>query len=125
MTRETKQQIIGRLTREISELNACYRQKIKEEKTTTAYWVRKFYAVRWLLWKKEGVLLQEDWEAIVDYIDALEKVASVAWYAKYMGLPEFKHCARAYAADTTLNPAKLLMDALEDERAVYKGDNDG
>ena len=54
----------------------------------------------------------------MDYVAALEEVASKRWYTQYMDSAEFKHCAKAYAADTMLNPAKLLMDALEDVRLI-------
>lgn len=125
MTRETKQQIIDRLTKEISDLNSCHRQRLDAERDKTAIWVEKFYAIRWLLRKERKILSEKDYESIMDYVAALEEIASKRWYTQYMDLAEFKHCAKVYAADTTLNPAKLLMDALEDERAVYKGGNDG
>ena len=122
MTRETKQQIIDRLAREISELNACHRQRLNAERDKTAIWVEKFYAIRWLLRKERKILWEKDYEAIMDYVAALEEVASKRWYTQYMDLAEFKHCARAYAADTKLNPAKLLMDALEGKKAAHEGD---
>jgi hypothetical protein len=122
MTRETKQQIIDRLAMEISELKSAHKAELIAEKEYTEFWIEKYAMTDWAHEKALNLISEADYFNLLRYLDALRKIANRRWYNQYSHLPEFKHCARAYAADTMLNPAKLLMDALEDERAGDKDD---
>ena len=127
MTRETKQQTIDRLTEEISKLKAGHRNEINALKDEIDFWIEKCAMIGWAQESAIGLISKEHHVELLRYLGALTKAANRRWYVLYIAMPEFNICAKTYAANPTLHPAKLLMDALEDSKAVYnyEEDNDG